>query len=101
MCGWESAWDTLTPANTADCARERRRRQKKVAATAMRIAATPPTAVPAMAAVFELRPPGVGDTVEDALEEDVGATDVETSVGLRIEPGPSSGVSIQKHGVRR
>jgi len=64
----------------------------------MMITATPPAAPPAMAAVFELLPP-VGDIVEDALEEDVGVTDGDRErdrpAGLRIEPGPSSGVPIK------
>jgi hypothetical protein len=71
--------------------------------TIMKIAATPPAAPPAMAAVFELpRPPGdglsvgVGDIVEDALEVDVGVTDTEmTPEGLRTKPGSTSGMSIK------
>jgi len=93
-----------------DRARERRRRQKKITAMAMRTAATSPPAPPTMAAVFELLPPvggstvSVGDIVEDALEEDVGVTDGDRDkdrpAGLRVEPGPNSGESI-KHGVRQ
>ena len=63
------------------------------------ITATPPTAPPAMAPVFELPPLeiGVADPVEDEFKECVGVAD--TPEGMLEGPmsvsGPSSGVSIK------
>ena len=79
-----------------DGARElkRRRRQKIMATTVIRLAATKPMTEPAMAAVCELlllEDTGVDDPAEGTLEEDVGLTDALEE--LRIEPGPNSGES--------
>jgi hypothetical protein len=64
----------------------------------MRIATTPPTTPPAIAPAFELPPAGgggAGDVVEDAMEEDVGVTELEAPEGPRIEPGGISGEPIK------
>jgi hypothetical protein len=112
MGAWESTREAPTPPDTPVCARERRRRKIVKNAMVVRItsAATPPTIVPAMAAVFDLLPPILGDPspeegVEDApgenvecTLEDVGVTDVETPEGPRIQPGETSGESIKQVG---
>ena len=68
------------------------------------ITATPATAPPAMAAVFEPLPAGSGVGVDDPVEdgcreesEDVAVVD--TLGGPMSEPGRTSGVSIKKGGV--
>jgi hypothetical protein len=65
----------------------------------MKNTATPPTAPPAIAPVFELLPFGgavgdpvrVGDTVGDALAEEVSTPGVYTPDAPKIAPGPYSG----------
>ena len=78
--------------NTAGCVCERRRRYK-TATTAMQITAIPPTTPPTMAPVFGLLPP------EDACDSVING-DVAVPVGAIVEPGPTSGESIAKRGVR-
>lgn len=63
-----STFDSITSGDTAGCACECRRR-KKITATAMQIAAKPPTTPPTMAPGFEPEPlppedACVGDPVE-------------------------------------
>jgi hypothetical protein len=66
------------------------------------ITATPATAPPAIAPTFELllvgSGVGVDDPVEDGCKEDVAVVD--TLEGPMSEPGRTSGVSIEKGGVR-